>query len=191
MTSPQDNDWIDAPIFLIGFMGAGKTTVGQALAVRMNCDFLDLDREIEAGVGKSISQIFSDEGEAEFRRLEGEAISRCGSLRRVVIALGGGAYLSEENRNALRQIGTTVWLDCPVEVCLQRIAGDRLRPLLKDESEMRMLLEQRRSAYSQADCVVSVGELSPDAVASEIEKLVRTVRGISQRLDSSTGIDRE
>ncbi|HXF41775.1 MAG TPA: shikimate kinase [Blastocatellia bacterium] len=172
MASDEDTNRTGVPVFLIGFMGAGKTTVGQALAKRLNCEFVDVDRQIEARVGKSISDIFAAMGETKFRRLESEAIDECRGRERTVIALGGGAYTSEENRNVLRSIGETVWLDCPFEICVQRVIGDQSRPLVTDEAQMRELFELRRPAYSQADHVVETGNLSPDQLAFEIARIV-------------------
>lgn len=172
MLPPQQTALDDAPIFLIGFMGAGKTTVGRVLAQTVEYDFFDLDELIEARVGKSVQAIFAELGESEFRRLEREVIQTCGGFKRAVIALGGGAYVAEENRALLRAMGKTVWLDCPLEVCLRRIQGDRSRPLLGDEREMRMLLEQRRANYAQADYVVQTEELLPEQLASEIVRLL-------------------
>jgi shikimate kinase len=173
MNLPQTNVSDNAPIFLVGFMGAGKTTVGRALANNLEYNFFDLDELICAGVGKSVPEIFSELGEAEFRKLESEAIQSCRGLGRTVIALGGGAYVSEGNRTVLREIGKTVWLDCPLEICLSRIAGDQSRPLLGDQDEMRALLAQRRSAYARADFTVQAAERSQDELAIEITKLLR------------------
>jgi len=153
-------------------MGAGKTTVGQALAKVLNCEFVDVDQLIEARVGKSISDIFAGMGEPKFRRLESDAIVECRGRGRTVIALGGGAYASEENRKVLRNIGKTVWLDCPLEICLQRVSGDHSRPLVTDEAQMRELFERRRPAYAQADYAVQTGDLSPDELAIEIARIV-------------------
>jgi shikimate kinase len=163
----------ESPVFLIGFMGAGKTAVGRALAHHLRYNFFDLDELISARISRSVQEIFAELGESEFRRLEAEAIQSCRDMVRTVIALGGGAYVSEENRTSLRAIGKTVWLDCPLEVCLQRISGDKSRPLLGDEAEMRTLLEQRRSAYAQADYAVQAGDLSPEQLAIEIAKMLR------------------
>lgn len=172
MAEPNNTLAKDAPIFLVGFMGAGKTTVGRALAKQLRYDFFDLDGLIENQVGRSVSAIFANFGESEFRRLEREALQSCSELVRTVIALGGGAYVSEENRTSLRLIGKTVWLDCPLEVCLRRISGDRSRPLLGREDEMRALLERRGSAYAQADFALQAGNHSPELLALEITKLL-------------------
>lgn len=161
-----------APIFLVGFMGAGKTTVGRLLAAHLRYDFFDLDQLIEARAGKSVGQIFSDSGETEFRRLECEEISSFSELRRTVIALGGGAYVSEANRAMLRAIGKTVWLDCPLEVCLARIRNDKSRPLLGNEEQMSVLLEQRSQAYAEADLAIRTGQRPPEQLVIEIIKML-------------------
>src|SRR5919199_1173160 len=98
----------DSPIFLIGFMGAGKTTVGRALAERLGRSFFDLDEMITRRAGRSVQQIFADLGESEFRQMEREAIQECKQIKDAVIALGGGAYISEANRADLSEIGRTV-----------------------------------------------------------------------------------
>jgi shikimate kinase len=174
MTQQTDssNRRSDAPIFLIGFMGAGKTTVGRELARVLEYDFFDLDELIAKRVGKSVQQIFAELGEEEFRRLENEAIRSCEELTRAVVALGGGAYGSEENRAWLREFGRTVWLDCPLEICLRRLSGDKSRPLLGGQDAMGELLEQRRGGYAEADCVVQTGERTPEQLAIEIAKLL-------------------
>lgn len=160
-------------IFLVGFMGAGKTSVGQALARLLDFDFFDLDRLIEARAEKTVAQIFSELGEPEFRRLEREAILLCRDLKRAVIALGGGAYVAEENRSAVRALGKTVWLDCPLDVCLRRIRGDKARPLLGDHDQMTMLLAQRRESYKKADYAIESDKLTPEELARKIMSLLR------------------
>ena len=157
-----------APIFLVGFMGAGKTTVGRALAERLNYRFRDLDDLIVERTGKSIHQLFSESGEAEFRRLETEAIRTCRDYEKTVIALGGGAYVASLNRDLLREIGRTVWLDCPLEICLARIEGDKSRPLLATKPEMQALLERRLPAYALADLAIRTEARTPAEIAFEI-----------------------
>lgn len=172
MTAPSIFLAGDAPIFLVGFMGAGKTTVGRALAHQLRYDFFDLDQLIEERAGKSVQAIFAELGESGFRRLEREAIQSCRDVSRTVIALGGGAYVSEENRSSLRAIGKTVWLDCPLKACLRRISGDRSRPLLGDRDEMSALLALRRESYAQADFAVQTGNLLPKRIAMEITRVL-------------------
>ncbi|MCI0491231.1 MAG: shikimate kinase [Blastocatellia bacterium] len=159
-------------IFLVGFMGAGKSTVGRVLAERLSCEFIDLDDVVEAQTGLSVQAIFAESGEAEFRRLEREAIESCRKIKRACVALGGGAYVSEENRAILRRLGKTVWLDCPLKICLTRIASDRSRPLLGGEGEMKALFDSRRPHYTLADYRVETGVLPAKYVAQAIIDLL-------------------
>lgn len=159
-------------IFLVGFMGAGKSTVGRLLAEKLSYRFIDLDALIEEQTGRSIKAIFVESGEGEFRRLEREAIESCGKLERSVIALGGGAYISEENRTLLRSLGKTVWLDCPLGICLTRVAGDRSRPLLGKEGGMRVLFKMRRPMYALADYHVETGTLPAKYVVRAVIDLL-------------------
>jgi len=153
-------------------MGAGKTTAAQALAEAMGWRSVDLDRLIEEREGQTVREIFETRGESEFRRIEREAINACRELSEAVISLGGGAYISEENRALLREVGVTVWLDCPLEICLPRILGDAARPLLRSPEEMRELFTQRRPAYALADFVIETADRSPQALVSEILALL-------------------
>ena len=167
------SDQAARPIFLVGFMGAGKTTVGKALAPRLNYDFIDLDDLIEERMGMSVQAIFARLGESEFRRAESAVLENCRDMTRTVVALGGGAYVAEANRDLLREMGMTIWLDCTLEVCLSRLGEDPSRPVLGSEPEMRALLDRRRAAYVLADHIVEVGTATPEEVVSEIVKLLR------------------
>src|SRR5262245_28837928 len=110
-------------IFVVGFMGAGKSTVGRALAQRLGWPFVDLDDEIESAEHAKISDIFAERGEPEFRRIETEALRRLlNSPDSAVIALGGGAFTVAANRELIRDHGPTIWLDCPFEVVQRRVA---------------------------------------------------------------------
>ncbi|HKQ08447.1 MAG TPA: shikimate kinase [Blastocatellia bacterium] len=159
-------------IFLVGFMGAGKTTVGQVLAEALGWRFADLDKAIERREGQMIREIFEARGEAMFRQLEREAIAACRGTSEAVIALGGGAYVDEANRALLREMGVTVWLDCPLEICLSRISGDAARPLLRSREEMAELFAERRQAYALADWIVETGDRSPAELVAEIIALL-------------------
>jgi shikimate kinase len=162
-------------IFLVGFMGSGKTTVGRKLAKKLNFRFQDLDDLIEMRAGKTVSAIFADHGEAYFRELEREALRECRSMKRTVVALGGGAFVSAINRETLEGIGPTVWLDCPLDVCLARLAGDRSRPLLASKIDLGSLYAMRRAAYENASIVVQSGGRPPEEITLEIIEALRSV----------------
>lgn len=142
-------------IFLVGFMGCGKSTVGHALAEELGWHFLDLDTEIELAEGTTIAEIFDARGESEFRRIESAALTRC--VRTVqtgrphVVSLGGGALLKEENFQLVSNNGVTIWLDCPFETIEKRVAAVAHRPLARDLDRLRELFELRREAYARAE----------------------------------------
>ena len=169
-------------LFLVGFMGAGKTSVGRALAQRLNWVFEDLDERIESRERRSVLEIFRDSGEEEFRRAEHAALQdvlaelRRGAVK--VVALGGGAFVQEKNAALLRTSGVpTVFLDAPVEelwqrCCKQADEAGIVRPLLRSLDEFGQLYEMRRRSYLQASLKVPAGNRSLDEIASEIaEKL--------------------
>jgi len=162
-------------VFLVGFMGSGKTTVGRALAAVMGWRFADLDQLIEAREGRSIREIFETRGEAEFRRIEHEAIAACREMSETVIALGGGAFIADANRALISALGMSVWLDCPLEICLDRLGNDPTRPLLRGKEEMRDLLSRRRSSYALADLIIQTANRPPEDVAVEIHTRLSAV----------------
>ena len=163
----MDNKLKRAPgLYLAGFMGSGKTTVGRVLADRLGWDFIDLDSEIESAEGTSIAQLFETRGEEEFRRIETEALKKVmhGVERGMpsVVALGGGSFAQPGNTQLLDGHGISVWLDCPFETIEQRVRvldGDT-RPLARDSERFRQLYDERRAAYQlasyriDADCDV-------------------------------------
>ncbi len=159
-------------IFLVGFMGAGKTTVGKALAEKLNYQFIDSDDLIEAAAGRAVPEIFAEFGEPYFRQLETTVIQSCGRLEQTVIALGGGAFVASENQKIIRELGRTIWLDCPLEVIIARINFDGSRPLARGEDELRELLNRRRLAYAQADFCVQVGDKNIFQVVDAIIRLL-------------------
>jgi shikimate kinase len=159
-------------VFLTGFMGSGKSTVGRLLAAQLAWHFIDLDTEIERGAGLSVSQIFAQKGEAVFREIEHESLARVvatSSSRgmRLVLALGGGTFAQPRNAALIREFNlasatrggpaTVIWLDCATEDLLQRcvLMGDR--PLFRDEASFRKLYEERLPFYRQADYRVESG----------------------------------
>jgi len=141
-------------IALVGLMGAGKSTVGRRLADRIGRCFYDSDHEIEKAAGLKITDIFSDLGEAEFRRGEEKVISRLLAGRPHVLATGGGAFMNPRTRSLMRKSAITVWLDADLETLWKRVSKRRNRPLLnrKDaKSVLRDLLKERAPIYQQAD----------------------------------------
>ncbi|MEH2113757.1 shikimate kinase [Nostoc sp.] len=147
-------------LYLIGIMGVGKTTVGRLLAKELGYGFVDTDDVIAQATGKSINQLFAQEGEAEFRQLESDVLSKVCAFTKLTIATGGGIVLRRENWGYLHH-GLIVWLDAPVEIIYSRLAEDTTRPLLQDadpQGKLRSLLEQRTPLYSQADLHISERE---------------------------------
>jgi shikimate kinase len=162
-------------IFLTGFMGCGKTTVGRALADELGWMFSDLDDEIEAREKTSIAGIFEARGEAAFRELEAAALrDRVRSVqlgRPQVIALGGGAFLSEENFELVSNNGVSVWLDCELSRIGQRIAGHTHRPLARDPEQLRSLFETRRDGYAKSDYRIEIVDDDAMTAVARILKL--------------------
>ncbi|MDX1500928.1 MAG: shikimate kinase [Thermoanaerobaculia bacterium] len=166
-------------IYLIGFMGAGKTTAGRRLARRLGLAFVDLDAEIEAEAGRSVAEIFAAEGEAGFRERERRALGRVAAGPEAVVATGGGLPLSPANRDLMRATGVTVWLDPGVETAITRLAGapGRERPLFADAEEARRLYRRRTPAYRTADHRLRIGpEEGPHRVATRIATLLEERR---------------
>ena len=144
-------------IFLLGYMGAGKTTLGRALAASLGLEFIDLDNYIEGRFRKTISQIFSEKGEDEFREIERRMLHETGEFENVVISTGGGTPCFFDNVEYMNSQGTTVFLDVPVERLFIRLSIARhKRPLIKDKSDEELLmfiagqLEKRLPHYSKA-----------------------------------------
>jgi len=162
-----------ARVVVTGFMAAGKTTVGRALARLLGCPFQDLDDVITAGEGRTPRQLIDEDGETAFRDAETRALRGAleGDGPRVV-ALGGGAWTLERNRALVRGRGfASVWLDAPFELCWQRITegGGDDRPFARDHARARALYEQRRAAYALADLRLHVApERGAEGLAAEI-----------------------
>jgi len=162
-------------IYLTGFMGAGKSTVGRALGERLGWAFADLDSGVEERCRMSIPRIFAERGEDWFRQQEHEALAAIPGRIETVVAVGGGALERPDNRRLMRQRGITVWLDVPFSLILQRLGdGGRLRrPLFSDVEAARRLFDERHPQYARADHVVQIrAESEPEAVAMDILNLI-------------------
>ena len=147
-------------LYLVGFMASGKSTIGRALAEHIGWPFVDIDSEIEARAGKRISEIFSEAGEPAFRDLETAVLKahishvEIGQPR--VIALGGGAFIQEQNWQMIVNNGITVWLDCPLETVRRRLGDDNTRPLAANRNGLGQIFDDRRPLYARADYRVYV-----------------------------------
>jgi shikimate kinase len=159
-------------VFLIGPMGAGKTTIGRHLATLLHKQFVDVDHEIEKRTGVTIPVIFEIESEAGFRRRESAIIDELTRGRDMVLATGGGAVLMEENRRVLKERGTVVYLQADIETLVERTRRDRNRPLLQTDDprgKIEELLRQREPIYREvAHVIVDTGQRAPSSVARDI-----------------------
>jgi shikimate kinase len=159
-------------IYVVGFMASGKSTIGRLLAQRLGWTFVDIDDEIEAAERTAIAEIFDTRGEAEFRRIETAIIHRhvhrIGLGSPAVLALGGGAFAAQANRNLLENNGVTVWLDCPLEVVERRVALASHRPLARDPRQFKALYHARREVYALAHVRVPIESDDPAAVLEAI-----------------------
>lgn len=161
-------------LYLTGFMGCGKTTIGERLADEWGWSFVDMDADIVKARGTSIADIFDTGGEAAFRELETETLRKrvrmIQSGRPMVVALGGGAFAQEANIQLLQDNGVTVWLDASLELIRQRLEGATDRPLARDPERFEQLYAARRASYAKADYRVEVRNNDPmDAVRQILE----------------------
>jgi len=160
-------------VVLVGFMGAGKTSVGRALGHRLGLPFEDLDDRIQLREGKTIEQIFRESGEAEFRRAETaalrELLAEIGSSQRIM-ALGGGAFVQSDNAALIEAARAhSVFLDAPVEELLRRCVEEKTeRPLRRSPEQFRELYEKRRRSYMKAAVRIETGGKDVDTVAAEV-----------------------
>ena len=160
-------------VYLVGFMGAGKTSVGRALAAQLRWSFVDLDAEIERSQKMVIRDIFAKSGEAHFRQLEREHLKQLSARPRVVIALGGGATVDPENRLVMDATGTSVWLNVSFETAARRVSMDGTRPLFKDPEHAERLYESRLPIYKLARIHVLADNRPPADIAGEVVMRLR------------------
>ena len=168
-------------VYLIGMMGAGKSTVGKLIAQQLGYQFFDTDELISQVAGKSINEIFATSGEEAFRDLETQVISEICAYKNLVVATGGGMIIRQKNWSYL-QHGVVVWLDVPVEELYSRLKEDTTRPLLRDPDplgKLNSILSDRLEMYAQADVRIKVAiDETPERLAArvleEIPKVFKT-----------------
>jgi shikimate kinase len=158
-------------IVLVGMMGAGKSSIGRRVALRLGIPFVDADAEIEKAAGMSISDIFAVRGEAEFRAGETRVIARLLESGPQVLATGGGAFVNPETRAAVAAKGISIWLKAEFDVLLKRIRRRHDRPLLKTDdpgATLRKLMQERDPIYALADLTVQSRDVLHDRIVDEI-----------------------
>lgn len=173
-------------LYLVGMMGAGKTTIGRLLAQHLDYRFFDTDAVIEQAAAQPITQIFAESGEAAFRQLETQVLAQLSPYTRLVIATGGGIVLKRENWSYLRH-GVVVWLDVPIEHLQQRLQHDTSRPILQDlnanlKEKLQALSDQRQSLYAQADLQITAlaGESATQVAARVVDAITQKCQEKSQ-----------
>jgi shikimate kinase/protein tyrosine phosphatase (PTP) superfamily phosphohydrolase (DUF442 family) len=166
-----DFDLQNLNVYLIGMMGCGKSTTGNLLAQKLGYRFFDTDKVITQATGLTVSQIFAEAGEAEFRKVETQVLSQLSAYTRLVVATGGGIVLERMNWSHMQQ-GLVIWLEVEPETLLNRLKEDTTRPLLQNadpQQTLRILLAQRSHLYAQADIKVHAEEQDlPEAIVSAI-----------------------
>jgi shikimate kinase len=159
-------------IYLVGFMGSGKSTIGRLLAHRLGWSFFDMDHEIESAEGTRIREIFETRGEPEFRRIETAILKKhiawIEQGRPTVLALGGGVFAGEGNRALLEGRGIAIWLDCPFEIIERRAVATEQRPLSLDPVRFAALYQERLEAYRLADIHIAITGDEPGPVVEAI-----------------------
>jgi len=159
-------------IYLIGFMGAGKTTVGRSLSNKLGWVFIDLDEEIERREGRPIAKIFQDHGEPHFRKIEQRCLEDVSGLERAVIALGGGTFINPQNRALAMKTGLTVWLKVSFAKVWHRVKIDGTRPKFGDKDQAERLYQTRERYYALAKVHVATDTGTPESVANEIRGVI-------------------
>ena len=151
-------------LYLVGFMGAGKTTVARAIGKHTGWRVEDIDQRIESREHRTVASIFSQQGEPYFRQLERLALGELLPLRHVVIATGGGTFVEPDNRALMLADGAVAWLDLSLAQVIERVPADGRRPLASDRAQMEQLFARRQLAYAQAHVRVDASRPVPEVV---------------------------
>jgi shikimate kinase len=170
-------------LVLVGLMGCGKSSIGKRLASRLGLHFIDADEEIERVAHKSISEIFTDHGEAFFRDREAKVIARLLANGPQVLATGGGAFITPETRAKIREDGLSIWLRAELPVLMRRVGKRESRPLLKGgdpEQIMKNLMVARYPIYAEADLTVESRDTPHDTIVSEIITALARLPALAQ-----------
>jgi shikimate kinase len=156
-------------IYLVGFMGSGKSTVGKILAEKLNMNFIDIDKLIEEKEGMKIKDIFEQKGESYFRELERKQIEVIVNQEGLVVSTGGGLGANLDNMNLMKKNGDVVWLDVSLNTVLDRLNNDQDRPLLKQPIEkIKQLFEERKNVYRLANIRINADKKTPSQIVEEI-----------------------
>jgi shikimate kinase len=158
-------------IVLVGLMGAGKSAIGRKVAAMLDLPFIDADAEIETVSKMSIPELFEQYGEPEFRSLEKRVVSRLLKAGPQVLATGGGAFINESTRQAIKRRGISVWLSADIDLLMERVSRRQNRPLLRDPDPrgvMRRLMDERYPVYGKANIEVPSRDITKEEMAANV-----------------------